>query len=137
MSTSPSPSSQQPETRQGAQASSGGARKSSGDGKKRADAPGAAMSGMTETMQAAGDGLWRSSRAFSEEAAHFAARRAERYHDYFEDLACCQTPTDAMHAATRAAQTFMQDYIDEFSRMSEMAMSSMQDVSAAAQHEKD
>ncbi|PWE18507.1 hypothetical protein DDZ18_02565 [Marinicauda salina] len=128
-----STSSHQTETRQSASSTSGGgAHKSAGDGKKRKDSPGAAMTGMAETMQAAGDGMWKSSRAFSEEAAHFAARRAERYHDYFEDLACCQTPTDAMHAATRAAQTFMQDYIDEFSRMSEMAMSSMQEVSARA-----
>mgnify|MGYP006297268141 CR=1 FL=1 len=75
-----------------------------------------------------GDGFWLRGLAFNEEAARFAARRADRYRTYFAELADCRTPADAFYAASRAAQTCMSDYAEEFARFGELAIADPEDA---------
>ncbi len=77
-----------------------------------------------EAIAQAGATMWENSFAFGAEAARFAARRADRYREYYEDLAGCRNPAEAGQAAARAAQAAMQDYLDEFGRMGQMAVNS-------------
>lgn len=72
--------------------------------------------------------MWRRSLPFSEEAARFAARRAERYREYFEDLACCQSPVEAGQATARAMEAAMTDYAEELGRIGELALSGVEEV---------
>lgn len=76
-----------------------------------------------DAVAQAGATMWENSISFGAEAARFAARRADRYREYYEDLACCRNPAEAGQAAARAAQTAMQDYLDEFRRMGQITAS--------------
>lgn len=79
-----------------------------------------------DAVAQAGATMWENSLAFGAEAARFAARRADRYREYYEDLSCCRSPAEAGQAAARAAQTAMQDYLEEFGRIGQMSLNSGQ-----------
>jgi len=96
------------------------------------DPNGAQLFAMTPAAGAAGEGYWLRGLAFNEEAARFIARRAERYRSYFTELAGCRTPADVYFAASRAAQTCMSDYVDEATRVSEIALASPEEAAKLA-----
>jgi hypothetical protein len=111
------------ETRRASSAATGGL-----DGKRRTDGSRSMLDGAYQASAS----MWRRSLPFSEEAARFAARRAERYREYFEDLACCQSPIEAGQATARAMEAAMTDYAEEFGRMGEIALSRVEDVEREA-----
>jgi hypothetical protein len=98
----------------------------------RAEAAAAAVdeaaSNIKTVVEAATNGFWQRAMAFNGEAARLASVRAGHYREYFDELASCQSPVDAGEVATRAAQTAFQDYMDEFGRLSQIAMSGLPDA---------
>ncbi len=61
--------------------------------------------------------FWSQWMATQEHVVDFGIRRAERYRRFFHDMGACANPTDAMRICAEAAQSCLEDYMDEAKRL--------------------